>query len=485
MTRQRRSQLQSRILLHLNESPINDISALASRLNCQRPSVSRSIHTLQAQGLVQHEDDGWRLTQTGRDQLLQAHVALQNTLEEPGNATRRASRVLADLGVLQTQMDGVRLAFTSLDTSKLLGLSRLAETFQSTLEGVMSQAIGMQRVSELAMIAVKPMLGSLDMKSLLPTISLGSAVSDSLAQVSPPGGFNALLGTTTALSEQYAEAIRPLLDAQGHSAALLKQLSSSLDFRAFAGVAQWNNRMLADALDNVLSVSRASASFLSIGQPGLDLSWLPGQIASVSAGYERLMRELAEHSRVPAASIDRLVDRVTLPTATITQYSWSARTLVLAEMDEDPAGLPEASSPEAGDTTLDALLAELDPALVSMRRGYWHASRTQGPDWFSQAACSQRELIVHVLEILAPTAQLPEDRRSGPQVKLRMKKVLCSESDGEYADALAQAVFRHYEQLNAYVHHNKWHAHSMQSILHVGEGLLEFILVNLRSQSSD
>ena len=64
----RRSLLQVRILLRLQQGPARTVSELAAAVGAWRPSVSRSLKTLRNDELVARNRNGWTLTPTGEEE---------------------------------------------------------------------------------------------------------------------------------------------------------------------------------------------------------------------------------------------------------------------------------------------------------------------------------------------------------------------------------------------------------------------------------
>ena len=67
------------------------------------------------------------------------------------------------------------------------------------------------------------------------------------------------------------------------------------------------------------------------------------------------------------------------------------------------------------------------------------------------------------------------------RIKARVKALLGgSDSDAEFIDATARSLLAYYTQLNKYTHRNQKHEESLRSLLHAGEGLIRFLLVQVR-----
>ena len=79
-------------LLHeLQRGPATSVTELASRVRKLRPSVSRSLHALQAEGLVTLEAGEWQVSSSGREEV---HRATEQ-LRESGARVQRSLATLA------------------------------------------------------------------------------------------------------------------------------------------------------------------------------------------------------------------------------------------------------------------------------------------------------------------------------------------------------------------------------------------------------
>lgn len=75
----RTSILQLMLLQELHQTPVTSVTDLAARVGKLRPSVSRSLHTLEAEGLVTLEGGEWRVTSSGREEVHRATEQLQQS----------------------------------------------------------------------------------------------------------------------------------------------------------------------------------------------------------------------------------------------------------------------------------------------------------------------------------------------------------------------------------------------------------------------
>ena len=137
----RRSLLQVKILIQLTKNPARTLSELSDRVNAKRPSVSRSIHTLKAQGLVKRIKKGWILTEEGKIQTAQAQEKLANDMERLKSATVRSTEVYqqiaSSIGPVMNSLVWPKIQLTSLaaafNEASHFSLNEISETVGSTL----------------------------------------------------------------------------------------------------------------------------------------------------------------------------------------------------------------------------------------------------------------------------------------------------------------------------------------------------------------
>jgi hypothetical protein len=70
------SLLQARIMLKLEQGEVSNLTKLAKQLDVFRSSVSRAIHQLKGQGLVNLRREAWMLTETGEAGLPTARIII-------------------------------------------------------------------------------------------------------------------------------------------------------------------------------------------------------------------------------------------------------------------------------------------------------------------------------------------------------------------------------------------------------------------------
>jgi DNA-binding MarR family transcriptional regulator len=530
----RRSLLQAEILFQLEGKPAPTITELARRVNGKRPSVSRSLHRLEEQGQVRHSQDGWTLTEEGKlevpkakDRVLSLTEEAGNLAERTGNVVRRTgtlafSEVIQKLGelhepsVINIAGDQLETLRTALKTATVYEeMSRLIESpllavaeqinwkspwakIHQHMESSIGDSTGPLRMAVEAtrihgLIEELPVFNLAQKLVDVPELMFGTVAGESAIR-----GFGEIVPTNILpmfgrmidvpdLNLAIQEAVGPLLRTQELNSTLLSNLAFAPQITGLEELARNNHRLLADAIDDVLALrSGALADWPDLAGM-IDFPHLLPDFVDLNVAYEQLFRE----------NIGRLVlvpplpsyQEYLVPTVAVSSYAGSVRDLIEEELIpyEEPIQQPRQRNSDATvQEELDDMLASLDVKFVTMRQGCWHALNSRGPDYQRHAAVSQRELVVQVLEHLVPTSTLPTDARQGPQLKARLMILAAhSKSDREFAEALAVAVLRAYDQLNKYTHRDQRQESALRAILTAGEALLSFVLSVWRGSEKD
>ena len=93
----RRSLLQVRILLRLEQGPARTVSELAVVIGARRPSVSRSLKTLRNDKLVERRRNGWTLTSAGEEEAKRRNQELSRVADN----LRRTFKGVASLELMK------------------------------------------------------------------------------------------------------------------------------------------------------------------------------------------------------------------------------------------------------------------------------------------------------------------------------------------------------------------------------------------------
>ena len=424
MNDNRRSFLQAKIILQLEDKPPKTLSELAVQVKSQRSSVSRSMQLLKAQGVVFRGKQGWHLTDNGKTEafdIKEKFTGLTTLMKEFVDHTPRQAMVLSsDIGK----------ALTS-----------------STIESIIKVA---------------------------PSSDL-SRITNQLSQVP----WNAdIFSTFTQVNETLINSVKPILELQNHTRDLLLNtltpITSQLSLISET-ILNNNNLRLTETITNILALKQ---NIIFQSTP-INWGWLIDDISSVTKSFTQVYKtnivdlDTLNFKLHPNEAADRLV----VPGITVANYTGSIRNLLEADIDANPSENYRSNIDEYGDQKLDEILYLLNPNFVEMRQGSWAVLQQAGPDRLRQAAVSQRELINQLFQYLVPNDQLAEDNRNGPQVKARVRKAIgASESDAEFIVSVSEALTHLYDQLNKYTHRNENREASLRGVLHTGEGLICFIL---------
>lgn len=414
MSDTRRSFLQTKILIRLDEKPAKTIAELATRVNSQRPSVSRSLKTLKGQGLVVRTHVGWCLTDAGRKEAEDARAIMAENVQA----------IVAGANSVMTNF---------------------SKSFLSSLPAFDTASL------------VKPYLASM-------TASLGSVALE---------GMKATLGSFD-VAAQMQTAIAPILEAQERNRALMGDIIGSATLSYLDEFASKNNLLLAHITDNMFEMRKLSAGF-DIPDMSQLLAQTTRVNLALDDIWQQSYQDVLAPLRYPP---EMLSAGVTVPTLAVAHYSDAVTSYMREEVGEErqPQEI-HTYTDEYGDPNLDPLLAKLKPDFVEMRRGSWSALASGSYDRLRHAATSQRELVRQVFQTVVPDVELSELENGKPHVKARVKVALGgSKTNAEFAIAMSGAVLALYDQLNKYTHHNEKHEGMLRAILRSGEGLLMFIL---------
>ena len=133
----RRSHLQARILLRLEQGAARTVTELALAVGAQRPSVSRSLKTLRNEELVAHRRNGWTLTLAGEEEAKRCKQELAHVADSLSRTIKGFTTVELIKATSPTfgPLRGEALAETMGGTS----FARLAESHRA-LSGVIAQS---------------------------------------------------------------------------------------------------------------------------------------------------------------------------------------------------------------------------------------------------------------------------------------------------------------------------------------------------------
>lgn len=488
MTNHRRSALQVRIMLQLEQSPAKSITALASKLDVERSSVSRSLHALKEQGVAIHSNQGWRLTEIGADEIPVITQTFTRTLEDTSKIAERATQVILELSELSSP-DSLRLAAGVDGMAGHQELMRIAKQHQSWASSMLPRLTAFDTIASISeyMNQIQAMV----YPPSLPTVDIGmrdlqlaagnvadfrdtltgtsrQAVADMLRNMSG-GAFSDLA--------RFNATLTPLLDTQDRVNDFIRSWTSSIDLVPM--VKPWldNNVLLSHAIDEIRSAYESVGHFGLLSQT-TTYDWIAQGLVDVNQAYGALMNDRFSEFDQVSRILPSVSARIVPPTASVSYFAQSSHEHIRAAMPRDDVQLIASDRREEfGAAPLDDLLMEIDPLLVEKRHGAWTAYNKRGADWIRHASVSQRELIVHLLDKLVPRDTLNKEESDTPRI-IQQVKVLFGRrsSDSDYASALGKALQETYRQHNKYTHGDERHVASFRALLHSTEWWLVFIL---------
>ena len=434
----RRSLLQTQILLELTTEQPQSATSLARLLGRKRPSISRSLKTLEEDSLVAKDRRGWMLTDGGEGEAEQVRARLTETVSSVQEIIGRTFRI--------DEFGAIALPQVSLLDNSVL--RQLTDGLFNPLAGNWSRY--MQEV--MAMTSFERSLGADWLKSV---------------------------GTASVINKFFVDMLTPsltaVLEVQESYTALFRQFTQpGTFFLDMQKVIASSSILTNEALQNIGAIGLA-ASNLGAQLDHLLYSGVTDHLRHVGESY----REFSAYaiSRFQSSPLSAaLVQRdVTVPSLTVASYTGSLRNAAESKVGVD-SPLISSYGEEGVGRELDELLGKIKPEFTSMRRGSWEALGSTNPERFRHAAVSHRELILQVFRQLIPDAPIEEDQ-PGSKLKNRVKILMGgSESSAELAAHVSRAVFALYGYMNKITHGDERHEQAVRGALLTGEGLLLFLL---------
>ena len=436
----RRSLLQVRILLRLQQGPTRTVSELATAVGARRPSVSRSLKTLRNDELVARKRNGWTLTPTGADEANRC----DHELSRAADSLRRTIQGVAAVDVMKS-------------ANPISG---------SLAGGVMAKTMGSTSLASLV-------------EAHRPLSSITQSLT-SLAEAHRP--LSVIAQSLTPLAEAHrplsvvAQSLAPLAEAHRTLSGVMAQ---SLAIPNLGLVISRNNAMIAGAIEDIQAVCSAP----NIRVHGVGNVLYPGvlrDIQDIGDSYHTLLSETAKITvaREDLSEMHHSWSRMLVPSSTLANFTYSLRSEVALEPEMDSVTLPHISDGEAPQETLEHLLTDLNPDLVDKWQGSWQALRESNPDGLSQASFSYRELIRMVLDELAPNVEVDHSKQESKRKK-QVRHVLDGR-EGDFAQAMVEGLPRLYDFLSKSAHTSYRNRVAVQAALLAGDGLLLILLSSRR-----
>ena len=495
----RRSRLQIRILIRLEQGPVRIVSDLAESIGAQRPSVSRSLKTLRNDKLVVRGRNGWALTFTGEQEAKRRNQELANVAD----SLRLPFRPVAPLTGLQRELSAV----TSRAVSPIHDLHRERSAgnarFLSTVNDLnrKNSADILRSISPLNELLRKQSAGiarslsvinDLNRKNVAATLGFLSPIHDlhreqsagiarSLSVMNDLNRKNSagILRSISPIndlhrefSRAFTQSISPLVDIhRGMSMAT----AQSIAIPDLGLVISRNNAMVARSIEDLHAVYSAP----DVRANGFEKVLYPrvlGDLHDISGTYRGLFYESMKIADAKPDSIEMQDSwtRMLMPGSTVANFTRSLRSEVAPLPETDRGGLAQPPLHEQPKELLERLLKDLNPDLADRWNGSWQVLSDTNPDRISQAAFSYRELVRMVLDELAPGVE-PDPLVHASKRKRQVRHVL-SGREGDFAVAMVEGLPRLYDFLSKSAHTSYRNDVAVQAALVAGDGLLLMLL---------
>ncbi len=449
-----RSELRHRILAALSPEPASSVTSLAQELGVLRPSVSRSVRSLEDAGLITRQGRFISLSEAGQEELHRLDAELSVKVKR---STDLATRIL----------EQAKETWETFGNSSLL---RLAETFASSPflqlgEGL--SKISVSPLSEVLANSARLQLGEGVAKSSLLQLSETIANSPGLQVAKELASSSVFLVAKEAANNaslqiaQALEAINATASIQAVNLGLLQSWKQEV-FSPLNHLVLENNVLLSNMMVDLEALTKIGTT---VSQ---SLGSLINQTAWTTKVYNTYFLDvIRDFKQIP--TFDSLELSLTIPTTGAASLIGSTRRFVESETlslpEEEPVNLYVARTYTYSERyvvltpKLEAYLKPLGQRFVDKWEGAWHTLYSQSKDRHSQATHSGRELLIQVLAYLAPDNVFTKEdcRKHGvdkPSRKMRIKHILDydHQSAVEFIDSMATTLDRMYDVLVGEAH---------------------------------
>ncbi len=448
-----RSELRHRILAALSPEPASSVTSLAQELGVLRPSVSRSVRSLEDAGLITRQGRFISLSEAGQEELHRLDAELSVKVKR---STDLATRIL----------EQAKETWETFGNSSLL---RLAETFASSPflqlgEGL--SKISVSPLSEVLANSARLQLGEGVAKSSLLQLSETIANSPGLQVAKELASSSVFLVAKEAANNaslqiaQALEAINATASIQAVNLGLLQSWKQEV-FSPLNHLVLENNVLLSNMMVDLEALTKIGTT---VSQ---SLGSLINQTAWTTKVYNTYFLDvIRDFKQIP--TFDSLELSLTIPTTGAASLIGSTRRFVESETlslpEEEPVNLYVARTYTYSERyvvltpKLEAYLKPLGQRFVDKWEGAWHTLYSQSKG-HSQATHSGRELLIQVLAYLAPDNVFTKEdcRKHGvdkPSRKMRIKHILDydHQSAVEFIDSMATTLDRMYDVLVGEAH---------------------------------
>lgn len=463
-----RSDLRHRILAALRPESASSVTSLAQRLGVLRPSVSRSVRSLEEAGLITRQGRTISLSEAGQEELYRLDAELSVKVKK---STDLATRILEQ-------------ATETWETFGNSSLLQLAETFASNPflqlgEGLTK--IPISHLSEVLANSTHLQLGEGLAKSSFLQLSETIANSPGLLVAKELASSSVFLAAKEAANSaslqvaQAFEAINATASIQAVNLGLLKSWKQEV-ISPLNHLVLGNNVLLSNMMVDLEALTKIGTT---VSQ---SLGSLINQTAWTTKVYDTYYLDIiSDLKQIP--TFDRLELSLAIPTTGVASLVGSTRSFVESETRSLPAEEPEnlyvartyaySESYIALTPKLVAYLKPLGQRFIDKWEGAWQTLYSGNKDCHSQATHSGRELLMQVLAHLAPDDVFSKEERAKfgvnnkPTRKMRIKRILDydHQSTVELIDCMANTLDSMYGVLVGEAHRRDDNNHLDDTII--------------------
>jgi DNA-binding MarR family transcriptional regulator len=438
-----RSELRHRILSSLNLEPASSVTSLAQRLGVLRPSVSRTVKSLQDAGLITRSGRAISLSEAGREELRILDTELSNKVKK---STDLASRIL-----LQHATETKRLMEPIIKSGILESLN-----YNSSLSKISADLANSPLLQVGKALANSPLYQLGETINISPFLQAAKVIGDDAtlqAMEAIKATAHIQIVNLGLFQSWHQEPRSPLNHLVLENNVLLSKMM--VDLEAITGLKTEVDKTLVGLINQTAWTTKAYGTYF----------------ADVVSGFYR---------QIP--TFDSLELSLAIPTTAAASLVGSTRYIVESETitptAEAPANLYTARTYIYSEKfvvltpKLEAYLKPLGQRFIDKWEGAWQTLYSGNKDRQSQATHSGRELLMQVLAYLAPDNVFTKEdcKRHGvdkPSRKMRIKYILGNnhKSTVELIDSMADTLDRMYDVLVGEAHRRDDNSHLEDTIV--------------------
>jgi DNA-binding MarR family transcriptional regulator len=449
MTKASHSNLRHLILSALDQKPAVSITTLAQDLGVLRPSVSRAVNLLQSQGLIKREKRILSLTETGQEEFDRLNTELAKKMKKDSDlytrilvqAQETADRMLkgVDIKMINSviaqaeQLQSAARIATSLPT-----FNTLIPTIQPALNqmNALSQAVRTVQTN-----GILQAMRAVESNGILQAVNEASGIFQTM---------KGLTGSLNALAQIQSINLNWIQTQQNQTSRGLRHLLFE------------NNAFLSSMMIDFDAITQAKT--ISERMRGLII-----QTFGVANAYSDYYKDIAtKFNQIPDA--ENLEWTLVIPTTATASLVSSTRGIIESHsfsQSEEKSVLSEPTRVRIYSEQYIDISAKLEgylSPLVNKRfvrkwHGAWQTLLSQqSDDRYSQVAHSGRELLMQLLEYLAPENQFTKEELdkhhvNKPTRRMQVRYILGnSKTPVDWVERMAAAVDSMYDILAAESH---------------------------------